>query len=84
MESNCITLNNIVKMPILGFGTNNFLPGELETALEVALEAGYRHIDTAYVYQNEAIIGIILKKWFDSGRLKREEIFITSKVRKIL
>lgn len=53
---------------------------ELETALNAALEAGYRHIDTAIVYENEPLIGRILKGWFSSGRLRREELFITSKL----
>ena len=44
-----------------------------------ALEIGYRHIDTAYAYQNEEEIGKSLKKWFDKGG-KREELFITTKV----
>lgn len=53
---------------------------ELMTALDIALEAGYRHIDTAPVYFNEKAIGKVLKKWFDSGKLKRSDIFITTKV----
>lgn len=52
----------------------------LEDALEVALESGYRHIDTAQAYNNEDIIGRVLKRWFDSGKLKREDIFITTKL----
>jgi glycerol 2-dehydrogenase (NADP+) len=43
------------------------------------LEVGYRHIDTAFAYQNEAEIGTTLKKWFDSGQLKREDGFIVTK-----
>lgn len=43
---------------------------ELEQALEAALEAGYRHIDTAFMYQNEATIGRVLKRWISSGKLK--------------
>jgi aryl-alcohol dehydrogenase-like predicted oxidoreductase len=48
--------------------------------VDAALELGYRHIDTAYMYRNEAAIGKTLKKWFDSGKLKREDIFIVTKV----
>jgi diketogulonate reductase-like aldo/keto reductase len=44
------------------------------------LELGYRHIDTAFAYQNETAIGTTLKKWFDSGKLKREDVFIVTKV----
>jgi diketogulonate reductase-like aldo/keto reductase len=57
-------------------------PEEVSAAVDAALELGYRHIDTAYLYENEAAIGKILKKWFDSGRLKREDIFIVTKVNK--
>lgn len=52
----------------------------METALEDALKAGYRHIDTAPVYENDAVIGRVLRKWLDSGRIKREELFIVTKV----
>lgn len=45
-----------------------------------ALEAGYRHIDTAFAYQNEQIIGNVLKEWITSGRVKREDLFITTKL----
>lgn len=41
---------------------------------------GYRHIDTAARYQNEEIIGKVLKKWFDSGKLKRDDVFVTTKL----
>lgn len=47
----------------------------------MALSAGYRHIDTAYMYENEHIIGSVLKRWFDSGKIKREELFIVTKVK---
>jgi len=52
----------------------------LETSINAALEAGYRHFDTAFLYANEEIIGTILKKWFDSGKIKREELFIVTKL----
>lgn len=52
----------------------------MEKALDAALEAGYRYIDTAPSYENEHVIGKVLKKWIDSGKLKREEIFVTTKV----
>lgn len=48
--------------------------------MEHALEAGYRHFDTAYGYQNEDVFGRVLKRWFDGGKVKREELFITTKV----
>ncbi|BES93512.1 alcohol dehydrogenase NADP [Nesidiocoris tenuis] len=68
-----------MKMPVIGLGT--WQGGEeLEKVLDTALEAGYRHIDTAYVYQNEQHIGVVIKKWLDSGKLKREDLFIVTKL----
>ncbi|KAL0127385.1 hypothetical protein PUN28_005582 [Cardiocondyla obscurior] len=67
-------------MPMLGFGTWNAAGEELEAALDTALEIGYRLIDTATVYGNERIIGNVLKKWFDSGRIERSDLFIVTKV----
>lgn len=67
-------------MPILGFGTWQAKDSDLEAALETALEAGYRHIDTATAYENEHVIGKVLKKWMDSGKLKRDDLFITTKL----
>lgn len=45
---------------------------ELEKAIEAALVAGYRHIDTAYVYENEKIIGKVIDRWISAGKLKRK------------
>ncbi|XP_029051864.1 aldo-keto reductase family 1 member A1-A isoform X1 [Osmia bicornis bicornis] len=79
-KNNAILLSNEQYMPILGFGTWRASEEELMTALDIALEAGYRHIDTAPVYFNEKAIGKVLKKWFDSGKLKRSDIFIATKL----
>lgn len=46
----------------------------------MALKTGYRHIDTAYAYENEAAIGKVLKNWLASKKLTREELFITTKL----
>lgn len=71
-----VTLNNGVKMPILGFGTF-MLNGEVcENSVANAIALGYRLLDTATVYGNEESVGAGIKK---SG-IKREELFITSKV----
>ncbi|CAG0880029.1 unnamed protein product [Cyprideis torosa] len=67
-------------MPIMGLGTWQSTPEEIDTALDAALEAGYRHIDTAFMYFNETSIGNALKRWFDSGKLNREDVFITTKL----
>ncbi|KAL2712392.1 alcohol dehydrogenase NADP(+) [Vespula squamosa] len=75
-----ISLPTGQQMPILGFGTWQASEDEIETALDIALEAGYRHIDTATVYLNEKAIGKVLKKWLDSGKIQRSELFIVTKL----
>lgn len=64
----------------MGLGTWNSSPEQIDTAVTAALKAGYRHIDGAYLYDNEQQIGSSLKKCMQAMNLKREEIFITSKV----
>ena len=71
-----ITLNNGVQIPVLGFGVFQIPPAETAQAVAEAIKAGYRHIDTAQAYMNEAEVGQGVKQ---SG-VPREEIFITSKV----
>lgn len=71
-----VTLNNGVKMPLLGFGTYLLQGGlECEQAVLNALNIGYRLIDTAAAYQNEESVGRAIKK----SNVKREEIFVTTK-----
>ncbi|HEY8435615.1 MAG TPA: aldo/keto reductase [Haloplasmataceae bacterium] len=69
-------LNNGVDMPVIGLGTFLASGEEVYRAVRVALEVGYRHIDTAKIYHNEEEVGRAIK---DSG-IPREEIFVTSKV----
>jgi len=70
-------LNNGVEMPYLGLGVFKSQEGdEVRNAVISAIEAGYRHIDTAAVYGNEVGVGKGIK---DSG-IKREDIFITTKL----
>lgn len=66
-------------MPTIGLGTWQAKPEEIEAAVGTALDNGYRHIDTAFNYNNEEAIGKSLKNWFNKGG-KREELFITSKL----
>ncbi|KAK4547923.1 hypothetical protein LTR36_010642 [Oleoguttula mirabilis] len=74
------TLNTGAKIPAVGLGTWQSDPGQVATAVEHALKSGYRHIDAAFVYGNENEVGEGLKKAFDSGVCKREDVFVTSKL----
>ncbi|XP_005386914.1 PREDICTED: aldo-keto reductase family 1 member C3 homolog isoform X2 [Chinchilla lanigera] len=70
-------------IPALGYGT--YKPDEVpnsETleATKVAIDAGFRHIDTAYAYQVEEEVGLAIKSKIAEGRVKREDIFLTSKL----
>ncbi|EZA54965.1 hypothetical protein DMN91_008934 [Ooceraea biroi] len=66
-------------MPMVGLGTWQAKPEEIETVVSSALRCGYRHIDTAMNYHNEEAIGKALKKWFEQGG-SREELFVTTKL----
>ncbi|OBB14872.1 oxidoreductase [Mycolicibacterium setense] len=70
------TLNNGVTMPALGFGVYQTPPDETLAAVGVALETGYRHIDTAAAYGNERGVGEAIRR---SG-LDRDDVFIETKV----
>lgn len=71
-----VTLNNGLKMPVLGYGVYQVEPDECERCVSDAVEAGYRLIDTAQAYGNEEGVGNAVKK---SG-IKREDFFIVTKV----
>jgi 2,5-diketo-D-gluconate reductase A len=71
-----IALNNGVEIPQLGFGVFQIKPEETADAVAAALEVGYRHIDTAEMYQNEKGVGEGIRR---SG-IDRDEIFVTSKL----
>ncbi|CAM5280107.1 oxidoreductase [Streptomyces xanthochromogenes] len=71
-----ITLNNGVRIPQLGFGTFQIPKDETRETTLAALEAGYRHIDTAQMYGNEKEVGQAVR---DSG-LDRGDVFVTSKL----
>ncbi|NYE95898.1 2,5-diketo-D-gluconate reductase A [Psychromicrobium silvestre] len=73
---NTVTLNNGVKMPILGFGVYQIPEDETQAAVEAALAAGYRHLDTAAAYGNETAVGAAIK----ASGIEREELFITTKL----
>ena len=70
-------------IPILGFGT--YAPQEVPKskateATKIAIDAGFRHIDSASMYQNEKEVGLAIRSKIADGTVKREDIFYTSKV----
>ena len=71
-----VTLNNGVKMPILGYGVYQTPPEETERCVREAIEVGYRAIDTAQAYGNEEGVGRALA----ASGLPREDFFVTTKV----
>ena len=75
--SSAVKLNNGVNMPVVGLGVYGITPGkQTEKAVLDALGFGYRLIDTAALYENEESVGKAIKE----SKLKREEIFVTTKL----
>jgi len=72
-----LTLNNGVTIPQLGFGVFQVPQAQTQRVVEDALEAGYRHIDTAAAYGNEAGVGAAIA----ASAIPREEIFVATKLR---
>ena len=77
MTSPTLTLNNGIVIPQVGFGTFQVDPDDTQRTVEDALAAGYRHIDTAAGYYNEAGVGAAVR----ACGLPRDEVFVTTKLR---
>jgi 2,5-diketo-D-gluconate reductase A len=71
-----ITLHDGIEIPQLGFGVFQVPPEETQGVVELALDAGYRHVDTAAAYRNEVGVGAALA----ASGLPREDVFITTKL----
>ena len=76
MENDVYYLNNGYPMPKIGLGVYKITDNEMATAIESALEVGYRAFDTAYLYDNEVALGRVLKQ----SEIARDSLFITSKL----
>lgn len=76
-----VKLNNGISMPMLGYGVFRVEDGkELADKVYFAIEQGYSSIDTAAIYGNEASVGEGINRAIEAGVVKREELFVTSKV----
>lgn len=77
---NAFKFKNNDEMPALGLGTWKSDPGEVYNAVREAIKIGYRHIDCAAIYGNEAEIGQAFSDAFKKGDVSREELWVTSKL----
>lgn len=73
-------LNSGEKIPVIGLGTSNAKGEQIYESIKTAIDVGYRHIDTAFVYENELEIGKTLGHLFKKGHCTRNELFITTKL----
>ena len=75
-----VTLNSGYRMPVLGLGTWTFDDSTAETTVYTAIREGYRLIDTARYYGNESGVGKGVRRAINEGLVKREDIFVTTKI----
>jgi len=76
-----VVLNNGVEMPILGFGVYQITDlTQCEQCVYDAIKVGYRLIDTAAAYMNEEAVGKAIKRAIEEGMVKREGLFVTTKL----
>lgn len=75
-----IMLNSGYKMPVLGLGTYSLKGDECIDSIFSAIDAGYRLVDTAYMYENEKEVGEAVRQAIEEGKIDREDIFVTTKI----
>ena len=75
-----VELNNHTFMPQVGFGTYKIVPEQASDAVYTAISYGYRHIDTAQLYFNEAEVGQGIGKAIANGLVSREQLYVTTKL----
>lgn len=75
-----VQLNDGNRMPAIGLGTCASSGSEIEKAVKDAIDVGYRHIDTAWAYENEYSIGKAVRSKIAEGAVKRSDMFIVTKV----
>ncbi|OBT72297.1 hypothetical protein VF21_07955 [Pseudogymnoascus sp. 05NY08] len=80
MTDTLFKLNTGASIPALGLGMWQSAPGDVKKSVAHALSVGYKHIDCAYCYGNEDEVGEGLAEAFKSGKVKREDIFVTTKL----
>lgn len=81
--SSHLRLNNENSIPVIGFGTyapTTYPRHKVEEATELAIKAGYRHIDGAYLHENEAEVGRAIRKKIADKTIRREDLFYTGKL----
>ncbi|XP_063132769.1 aldo-keto reductase family 1 member C3-like 1 isoform X3 [Rattus norvegicus] len=82
-KQQCVELSDGRLMPLLGYGTfqNPEIPAsKILESTKIAIDIGFRHIDSAYVYKNEKEVGEAIRSKITGGVVKREDIFLTTKL----
>ncbi|MEE6177893.1 aldo/keto reductase [Mycobacterium sp. 050134] len=80
LRQRTFTLNGGGEMPALGFGTSLSDRAETRNAVKTAVRVGFRHLDAAERYRNEAEVGAAIKELIADGTVRREELFVTTKL----
>ena len=75
-----LSFDNGDTLPMIGLGTWKSAPGDVYEAVNYALDTGYRHLDCASIYGNEAEVGRALSESFEEGVVARDDVWVTSKL----